>query len=509
MSVQKNYNLSDNYEIVAPEAGSLIESLRSVGYTLESAVADLIDNSITAGAKNIWVDFIWNGTDSYITVRDDGKGMAPVELISAMRAGSQNPLKRRHTKDLGRFGLGLKTASFSQCRSLTVCSKISDSVIATRRWDLDYVGKVSEWRLLQEVAPGSEKRIQEIYTQQRGTIILWEQMDRIVSETKADDQRAQKRFLKNITQVEQHLGIVFHRFLDSPRRLIIRINNREIKAWNPFLSDEAATQQLQEELLYFHGNIIKVQPYVLPHRSRLSLQIYEQGAGPGGWNAQQGFYIYRNQRLLLAGSWLGLGLQKEEHCKLARIAIDLPNSMDQEWDIDVKKSRARPPGSLQEDLRRIARITRSKAEDIYRHRGKILARKASDSDIFIWNKEIKHGKIHFRINRELSLIADLLQGSKEYRENVNALLRLIEETIPVPLIILENSSHPDTQPIPFEGEPLPEVLKVIKQVYCSFRKQGNSSEQTRERLMVFEPFQGLKALIASLDDDKMLKEDIE
>ncbi len=507
--LQNSCDLSDDYEIVAPHPGALIESLRSVGYTLESAIADLIDNSVTAGAKNIQVNFTWNGADSYITICDDGKGMMPVELVSAMRAGSQSPLFQRNAKDLGRFGLGLKTASFSQCRVLTVSSKVSGSAIVTRRWDLDYVGEVEEWRLLQGTAPGSEARIQATETQQQGTVVLWEKMDRIVGGTKVDDQKAQKRFLKNIAHVEEHLGTVFHRFLTGSHKITICINNREISGWDPFLSDELATQQLAEEPLRFHNDLIKVRPYVLPHRSRLSLQTYEQGAGSRGWNAQQGFYVYRNQRLLLAGDWLGLGFQKEEHYKLARIAIDLPNSMDHEWDIDVKKSRARPPGVLQEDLRRVASIARGRAEAVYRHRGKELARKASENDIFVWNKEMKHGQIRFNINRDLSLITDLRQSPKEYREKVDALLRLIEETIPVPLIILENSTNPDSQALPFDGDPPSEVLEVIKQVYLSFRKQGNSPEQTRERLIALEPFQDFRELILSLNDAAMLEGELE
>src|SRR5258706_73255 len=140
MSEQKSLSTLVDYDIVAPEAVALIESLRAFGYAPQAAIADLIDNSLTAGARNIWIQFTWNGASSYITVRDDGRGMTLVELVSAMRAGSQNPLIQRSRKDLGRFGLGLKTASFSQCRILTVSSKKSGSSETTRRWDLDYVG---------------------------------------------------------------------------------------------------------------------------------------------------------------------------------------------------------------------------------------------------------------------------------------------------------------------------------------------------------------------------------
>jgi hypothetical protein len=502
MSEQKNLCTPEDYDIVNPDPAALIESLRAFGYTPQAAIADLIDNSITAGARNIWVNFTWNGADSYVTVCDDGNGMTSVELISAMRAGSQNPLIRRSRKDLGRFGLGLKTASFSQCRVLTVSSRVSGSSSKTRRWDLDYVGQVSDWRLLHGAAFGSEKRISDIENLDSGTVILLEHLDRMVGNVRVDDQKAQRRFFNLINDIENHLGMVFHRFIENPHGITIHINKNKISPWDPFLSNEPATQRLQEERLHLYDDVIKVRPYVLPHHTRISSSVHTRGGGPKGWNAQQGFYIYRNQRLLLAGDWLGLGFQKEEHYKLARIAIDLPNSMDHEWDIDVRKSRARPPGVLQDDLRRIARITRERAADVYRHRGKVIARKMSCSDIFVWQKEMKHGRVTFRINRDQPLVADLLRSPQEYRSKVEALLRLIEETIPVPLITIENSVHPDAQFAPFEGDPPSEVIEIIKQVYISFRRQGNSHAQAIERLLTLEPFQYYKELVMLLDDDE-------
>ncbi len=500
--------MQEEYDIVVPEPGALIESLRAFGYTPQTAIADLIDNSVTAGARNIWVDFTWNGDDSYVTIRDDGKGMTVEELVAAMRAGSQSPLKQRHHRDLGRFGLGLKTASFSQCRVLTVSTKASGSSCITKRWDLNYVDKVSEWRLLHGVASGSEQRIAKLADQESGTLVLWEHMDRIASNARVDDQKAEKRFLNLIGNVEEHLGMVFHRFIDDPRGITIYINGHRISSWDPFMSNEFATQQLQEELLQSDSGVVKVRPYVLPHHSRLSLDAHKSGAGSRGWNAQQGFYIYRNRRLLLAGDWLGLGFQKEEHYKLARVAVDLSNAMDHEWDIDVKKSRARPPGILRDDLKRIAGIARERAADVYRHRGKILGRKTSENNMFVWNREMKGGRVTFRINREQPLIVDLLHSSQEHRAKVEALLRVIEETIPVPLITLENSEHPDTQFIPFEGSTSSEVLEVIKQVYIALRRRGMSPVQAKERLIASEPFQEYKELVMSLSDDETMGENL-
>src|SRR5690349_3391180 len=124
-----------------PKPKSTLNSYRSFGYSVQTAIADIIDNSITARAKNIWINYVWDGSKSYLSILDDGLGMDLIELIDAMTPGSKNPQDNRESHDLGRFGLGLKTASFSQCRRLTVVSKKKDTILIKRCWDLDYVNE--------------------------------------------------------------------------------------------------------------------------------------------------------------------------------------------------------------------------------------------------------------------------------------------------------------------------------------------------------------------------------
>jgi len=490
----------DEYDITEPHAAAMIESLRAFGYNIHTAIADLIDNSISAGAKNVWLTFFWDGSESYASIRDDGKGMTETELINAMRLGSRSPRERREADDLGRFGLGLKTASFSQCRRLTVGSRAVGHKSVTRRWDLDYVNQTGEWRLLRSVAPGSEARLAELDEVESGTVVLWECMDRVVGGTKTDDQKAQNRFLEIIEDVEKHLAMVFHRFLERRNQLHVWINDSSIEPWNPFLTKEKATQFLPEENLYIRSDKVAIQPYVLPHHSKVDQQTYEKAAGPNGWNAQQGFYIYRNERMLVAGDWLDLGLQRDEHCKLARIQVDLPNSTDSDWSIDVKKSRARPPASLRADLKRIARLTRGKAADIYRYRGRVIARQSSESYVFPWLKKVKHGKVFYSINPEHPLVKETLNLSQEHRQVIRALLRLIQETVPVQQIWLDSAENSDQHSQPFEGVPSKEVKEVIMQVYKALIKSGLSSTEAQRRLITMEPFQHFEELIASLGE---------
>jgi hypothetical protein len=408
----------DLFEVIEPRPAALIQSMRAVGYTAQSAVADLVDNSVAADARNVWLTFLWNGAESLVIIRDDGGGMSPAELSNAMRLGSRSPAEARDARDLGRFGLGLKTASFSQCRRLTVASKQPGGPVAIRCWDLDYVTSIDRWRLLKEPAPGSEDRCDELRSAPRGTLVLWELLDRLVGDSSVDDQKAHGRFLRLVGTVEEHLAMVFHRYLEERSRLAIWINGTRVEPWDPFLSREQFRQQLAEETLLSEGSAIHVRPYVLPHYSKISSEVHRRAAGPAGWNGQQGFYIYRNRRLLVPGDWLRLGFEKEEHTKLARIQVDLPVDADDAWSIDIKKSTARPPGALRDDMRRIANVTRQRAAEVYRHRGKVIARSASADYAFVWRRVLKHGKLSYRVNRDHPIVRRTLEATAPHSDSI-------------------------------------------------------------------------------------------
>ncbi|MBN1379486.1 MAG: ATP-binding protein [Gammaproteobacteria bacterium] len=468
-----------------PAPAALVESLRAFGYSLRTAVADLIDNSISAKAKNVWARFEWDGKHSYIVIKDDGEGMTEAELVSAMRPGSKSPLEERSPKDLGRFGLGLKTASFSQCRRLSVVSKTAKCSSVSRCWDLDYINDSHEWRLLKRFNP-PPLHIAKETLDGAGTVILWEKMDRVTGNTSHDDNNAYKRFLEAIDEVREHLAMVFHRYLEKPSGLKMWINGRQIEAWDPFLKTEKATQELPPTKLLCDGQYLMVTPYILPHQSKISKETHKNASGPQGWNAQQGFYVYRNERLLVAGDWLGLGFQKEEHYKLARIQIDLPNSMDSEWQIDVKKSRAKPPGYLRADLRSIGKLAREHAVQIYRHRGKVNARKSSQDHIFLWQQKVRYGKYFYSINREHPLIAKVFLDVG--RDSIEPLLKMLEETIPSAHIMITSSEEPEKIGAPFEDCTYDEIKPIIESLYFSFLSSGCTKEDAFSRLIALEPF---------------------
>lgn len=493
----------------------MVESMRAFGYTPETAIADLIDNSVAAGAQNVWIKFWWAGGDSYISIRDDGRGMTEPVLFEAMRLGTIGPLEARSAVDLGRFGLGLKTASFSQCRRLTVATRSEDAQPAVRRWDLDYVQQTNEWRLLKTPAAGSDGRLWERGDDAVGTTVLWEQMDRLVDAAcPTADARAHDHFLRTIADVTDHLGMVFHRMLQGPRpSLRIWIDGGGmggpvgVKPWDPFLEAHPATTCVGEERIPFAGGHVLLKGFVLPHKSHFGPGEHERAGGPGGWNARQGFYVYRNERLVVPGSWLGIGSDRpwtrEEHYKLARIRIDFPNSMDLEWQLDVKKSDARPPAELRDRLKVLALQVRSKAKEVYAFRGGIGGRKRPAGEPESpWKATSIEGHPIYRVRRDYPLVRQLKALTRtEDHALLESLLRVVEETVPIHRVWIDMAEHPDMHAEPFEFEK-PDDLRTLAGIYFRALTDtlGLAPFEALDRISRMDPF------ARRSDCDEILKE---
>lgn len=476
---------------VPPDPAALIESMRAFGYSLPTAVADLIDNSISAGARSIDVEFDWDGANSALAVVDDGGGMDERTLTEAMRLGTRSPLEERAPTDLGRFGLGLKSAAWSQARSLTVVSKIPGGPLVTRRWDLDHVATTKRWSLLTSTTPVGGALAERLAGARCGTVVLLERPDRMVGAARADDDAARERFLASVRHTADHLAMVFHRFLAGRDSVSIRVNEAPVEPWDPFLEENPATQRLPTEDLPFAGRRVHVAPYVLPHVSKLDQASHSRAAGPSGWNGQQGFYVYRARRLLVAGDWLGLRrMQQEEHYKLARIRIDLDNGMDEGWQIDVRKATARIPGSLQPELNRIAQATRRRAAEAYRFRGKTIARGERQKSLsFVWERITHRDGVHaFRVNRRHPVLAALTGKSDELRQGIEGALRLAEENLPVEAIVMDARERPeDRRRLPFADDS-PEVARMLRDAHAAMVATGTESIIALRALATIEPF---------------------
>ena len=364
--------MSKDFVTVLPSAARLMESLRDIGYDVASAVADLVDNSVDANAQRIEIRFRADGSKSWIRVADDGIGMSPRRLDEAMRYGSEAAY---HGRALGQFGLGLKTASLSQCRRLTVASRAGrDGRAAVRRWDLDQVLRRNSWDLERIALRQAPSELADVLPRDHGTVVLWEGLDRILSRRSTPGLTA--RALSTARRdVRQHLAMVFHRFLageayGARARLSIVIDGEPLEPWDPFARDEPHTRELPRQVLTFvsddHAVDVDVSPYVLPNQELFSSQeAHRLAAGPNRWNRQQGFYVYRRDRLIQAGGWNRLRTL-DEHAKLARIAVDLPIGREQHFGVDVAKMRVGFPEEVRSELRLIASATVAVAQERYR-----------------------------------------------------------------------------------------------------------------------------------------------
>jgi hypothetical protein len=490
------------WDEAAPRPEALVESLRSFGYSPETALADLLDNSISARALTIALHFVWDGAESHVAIVDDGDGMAEPTLIEAMRPGSISPLVTRRAADLGRFGLGLKTASFSQARELTVITRPKGAgEVNVRRWDLDLVGSTGQWRLLRTEAPQAARYVDAIRNN-GGTAVVWTKCDRLVGDVAKDPDRATDRFFKTAAQVEAHLGMTFHRFLVGRGARSITVNGNPVQPWNPILDHKATHALGPADKIPFMGSTIKVQSYVLPHRSKLDEAQQKTGGGIRGWTAQQGFYVYRNNRLVVAGDWLGAAGAKEEHTKLARVIVDFDSALDLAWQIDVKKSTARPPGTVMDDLRRIAAATRRAAEEVYRHRGNIVPTgKPTDRTLVMAWQEYKErsGEVRLRLNREHPIVKDALGGPATQKRAVERVLRFVEETLPTSLIGIRLAEALDEQKTPYEARP-EELIKLLTYAVETMTAAGTKRGTALDELALIEPFCSYRAIIESFRD---------
>ena len=484
-----------------PRAMALLESLRGLGYSTGAALADIIDNSISAGASEVRLDFFWGEANSRVTIQDDGSGMDDTELESAMRLGDRNPRDTRSAHDLGRFGMGLKTASFSQCRRLTVAT-VKNGVTSCLRWDLDELAADPDggWLLFEGPAEGSKPFTTGLKGKKAGTVVLWETMDRIVTEGYTSND-----FHDLIDTVELHLAMVFHRLLQGPReKLKLLLNGRRVKPWDPFMTGHPAKPWTSPPTNHQTDyGTVTVQTHVLPHRDKLTTAEFNDNGGPAGWTAQQGFYVYRNERLLLAGGWLGLGnsraWNREEAHRLARIRLDIPNTADADWKIDVRKSTARPPISLRPWLTSLAENTRERARRVFAYRGSPAPAKGNVSIENAWRVERTKVGTRYRIEETHPSIAAVLESAGTLAPLIKSMLRVIEETVPVQRIWLDTAENKETPRTGFEGVPNAAVIEVAQVLFDDLiERKGLSVEAARRSMSRTEPFQKYPALVAKL-----------
>lgn len=473
-----------------PYAPVLMESTRALGYSLEAAIADLLDNSISAAATEIKVEF-WPLEDPYLIIVDNGNGMLPDEITQAMQYGSQSPLDERDANDMGRFGLGLKTASLSQCRSLTVVSS-KDGIISARKWDLDVVKEKQKWTLLalddDEIAelPG----IDQLKEYDSGTVVVWKKFDRMAAGTVSFGDA----FGKKIDDVRIHVSLVFHRYLSGEpglKRVAMYINNAPVIPLDPFLAGKSE-QIMDIEPITINGSRISAIPYILPHVSRLSKEELQSLGGEEGLRRNQGFYVYRNKRLLVWGTWFRL-LRQDELYKLARVRIDIPNSLDELWKLDIRKSTAVPPEVVRRNLVRIVNRIAEGSKRTWTFRGR---RETRDDVGHTWERYKSREGIQYLINREHPVIESTRQKlEKQHHKEFESLLKLIEESLPMNAIYLDMT---EDENFASELDTAEKIRDLAVNILGSFNHDQDFLLKRLDWMEKFEPFSGMPEVIEQL-----------
>ena len=362
-------------EQVVPAAARTISSLRDVGYELPQAIADLVDNSVSAGATHVSVDLRFDGTDSWIRIADNGHGMDTKTLTESLRYGSA---REYDGDDLGKFGFGLKTASTSQCRRVVVASRrgLERARIEVRALDLDHIERTNRWEILIVEPPERSAHLTDPLQRNTGTVVLWEDLDRILDYKDPWGGWAKRKLLDRAEAIAEHLGMVFHRFLSGQVRghkLQILVNDARVDPWDPFCRDEKATTALPEHDFRVASEsglgIVHVSPYVLPDKSEFSdTAAWQRATGPLKWNRQQGLYVYRANRLIQWGGWSRIRTI-DEHSKLARVAIDFTPNLDAAFGINISKAIVKLPLDFRDDIEPVVNQVVRIAQQRYRKGG--------------------------------------------------------------------------------------------------------------------------------------------
>lgn len=414
---------SPTYETVEPNAAALIESLRDIGYTLSTALADIIDNSLTAKASRVSIRVHAERENSAIGIVDDGKGMSATELMEAMRPGSLTPTAARGHDDLGRFGLGLKTASFSQCRRLTVVTR-KDGVTSTAVWDLDLVVERNSWIVERRSDPGRIRFVDAL--PDKGTLVLWEKLDRANLESGSQD------LLRQVDEACRDLELVFHRFMKAESghsAVKFDVNGNELVPCDPFAEWHEATIRQPVDRREIAGGKVTIQPFILPHRNKVKSDAEWRRMGLGrGHMRSQGFYLYRNRRLIRHATWFRIAAQ-QKLTQLARVRIDIGNDSDGAWKIDVLKASASPPPSLRNHLRQLIDTLGGRSKRVYEKRG---AKLTDENPFPLWQRAKIDSKINYSVNPEHPAVSEFASKlSDDIAHDFQGFLRLLSASLPL------------------------------------------------------------------------------
>lgn len=484
--------MEKDYIINNPDAKVLMTSLRKIGYSFNSAVSDVIDNSVSAYAKNIYIDFPVSLERCIITIFDDGIGMSEEELLDAMKYGSTNKEDGRNDDDLGRFGCGLKTASLSICKKLTVISK-KDSTVNCFVWDLDFVQKIGEWALKRLTIDEFSKieGYEKLQFSNSGTLVIWENFD--VFNVEQND--LLETIQEKIEPLYKYISLIFHRYIE--KGVNFHINDRLINAIDPFLVNHKKTKIQREIVMPLEdsngvSHNINITPFILPFQTDMSKNDIELVGGTEDYRNNQGFYIYRNERLIIWGTWFGERLH--ELTKNARIRIDIPNKLDDIWDIDVKKQNATIPLKIKKRLKRAVFEAMDSSRKVQTHRTKTINKELNVD--YVWNRVIdRDNNVLYEVNKD-SIIWDEVKSAVDDStwRKIELTLSLLEQSLPYQDIYVDKADNN----IKDSEEINEDILSFGRMIVEKSKQKGLSQQEIIEQLNRIDIYKGNDKLIEKL-----------
>ncbi|NVK73885.1 MAG: ATP-binding protein [Oceanospirillaceae bacterium] len=466
---------------IIPDPESLLESIRSVGYSLKEAISDLIDNSISANATSIRVIINLEGDGEFHLI-DNGDGMDHQKLVSSFRLGSTNPKTTRDENDLGRFGMGMKTASLSQCRSVTVTSKQNNFVVS-RTLDLDEVSKQKKWVIGEkEVHSGIVKQLDDL---EHGTIISWEKIDHTYVSKEENDNL--------LLDVRNYISLCFHRFMEKTNNKIsFYLNDVLIKPISPVVEGSQIFSEIALDDIDS-----KMRAFTIPIRKdNNSFSIFNSFELFNGLENQQGIYIYRSDRLLCFGGWLGI-VKPNNSYKLCRVIIDFKNdySSDSKWSIDIKKTKAEIPYEYRQEIKRfVQKAQKDSSIKIGKYNrvemGSSIRNLYENAELWIIKKNTKYGYWEYSLNMENPIFKGLLEKVK--KKELKVLLDIISRNIPIADIIDNNDEEPANHDTLYAEIDLQDILvnekKQSQQLLQIFLQSGETKSEAIEKILSVEPF---------------------
>lgn len=462
-----------------PNAEEMIKSMRALGYSFSTALADIVDNSISAGASHVQIFTPPAPEDEqYVAILDDGCGMTYEVLRESMRHASKNPEKSRSKKDLGRFGLGMKTASLSQCREFSVVTKTAQGICAAG-WSLDTVAKEGRWALtIFEEQEFKTFPCYEILNRlDTGTLLIWKNFDGLVSQTN----RVHEVLTEKLVVAKEHLSLVYHRIMtDSKNPVEFSINYQVIEPKDPFLESRlGGADAYPTEYLYVPGfpeDPVAVTGYTLPHQNKISnSQMQKLGLKGRTLLDDQGFYIYRGKRLIFWGKWLRM-TGKAQATKLSRVCVDIPNCMDQIWSLDIKKSTAEPPKAIRDRLAEYLNTLIAKSKNIQSGRG-ARVRKVKGEDNSVWTTSVTEGRqFSVKLNYQSPVLTELMEGLQpQQRQMLTAYLGLLEFYYPTRWVYAQ---YQEDKSCAYNSSENKESIEKLRAIYktLSSMKAGDEAD---------------------------------